>query len=37
MNILDMCNACEVNEATEDSPGGYCAECEAEARAQDAS
>lgn len=32
MNALDVCNACEVNDADPDSPAGYCTECEAEAR-----
>jgi hypothetical protein len=34
MNALDKCNACEINDADADSPGGYCTECEAEARVQ---
>jgi hypothetical protein len=36
MNALEMCNACEVEPANLESAAGYCDECEAEARAQDA-
>lgn len=34
MNAVDICNACDVNEADPESPAGYCIACEAEARAQ---
>lgn len=35
MIALDICNGCDVNEADPTSAAGYCAECEAEARAQE--
>lgn len=31
MNALDICNACDVNEADPGNPGGYCTECQAAA------
>lgn len=27
MNALDLCNACDVNEADPDNAAGYCADC----------
>lgn len=36
MNALDICNGCDINEMDPESEAGYCADCEAEARAQDA-
>lgn len=33
-SALETCNACDVNAADPASPGGYCSDCEREARSQ---